>query len=183
MRQLYATLRHRPAPLVGVLVALTMTAMFVTWALSLGEAAGSSVPAQRLANAAVVVTGNQTLAATSGSEPPAGAVTVPLSSYRRVPVSLLTRLTAVPGVRDAVADQSVPVALVLPDHQIMTGTSAGSLTGHGWQSAVLTPFRLQAGHAPAGPGQIVLSAGVAAAAGLRVGGQLKIGRASCRERV
>jgi len=174
MRQLYATLRHRPAPLAGVLVALTMTAMFVTWALSLGEAAGSSVPAQRLANAAVVVTGNQTLAATSGSEPPAGTVTVPLSSYRRVPASLLTRLTAVPGVRDAVADQSVPVALVLPDHQIMTGTSAGSLTGYGWQSAVLTPFRLQAGHAPAGPGQIVAGAGLAAAAGLRVGDRVSL---------
>jgi putative ABC transport system permease protein len=174
MRQLYATLRHRPAPLAGILVALTMTAMFVTWALSLGEAAGAGVPAQRLANAAVVVTGNQTLAATSGGGPSDGAVTVPLSSYRRVPARLLSTLMAVPGVRDAVADQSVPVALVLPDHQIVTGTNAGSLTGYGWQSAVLTPFRLQAGHAPVGPGQIVAGAGVAAAAGLRVGDRVSL---------
>ena len=174
MRQLYATLRHRPAPLAGILVALTMTAMFVTWALSLGEAAGAGVPAQRLANAAVVVTGNQTLPATSGGGPSDGAVTVSLSSYRRVPARLLSTLMAVPGVRDAVADQSVPVALVLPDHQIVTGTNAGSLTGYGWQSAVLTPFRLQAGHAPVGPGQIVAGAGVAAAAGLRVGDRVSL---------
>jgi putative ABC transport system permease protein len=173
MRQLYATLRHRPASLAGVLVALTLTAMFITWAISLGEAAGSTVPAQRLAGAAVLVTGNQTLGATS-----ADAVTVPLSSYRRVQASLRTRLTAVPGVKDAVADQSVPVALQLPDRQIVTGTGAGSLTGYGWQSAILTPFRLRAGHAPAGSGQIVLGAGVAAAAGLRVGDQVSLaGRA------
>jgi putative ABC transport system permease protein len=174
MRQLYATLRHRPAPLAGVLVALTMTAMFVIWALSLGEAAGSSVPAQRLAGAAVLVTGNQTIAATSGSGPSAGAITVPLSSYRRVQASLRTRLAAVPGVRVAVADESVPVALVLPGHQVVTGTGAGPLAGYGWQSAALTPFRLRDGHAPAGPDQIVLGAGVAAATGLRPGGHVSL---------
>jgi putative ABC transport system permease protein len=173
MRQLYATLSNRPASLAGVLVALTLTAMFITWAISLGEAAGSAVPAQRLAGAAVLVTGNQTLAAT-----PADAVTVPLSSYRRVQASLRTRLAAVPGVQDAVADQSVPVALQLPNRQIVTGTSAGSLTGYGWQSALLTPFRMQAGHPPAGSSQIVLGAGLAASAGLRVGDQISLaGRA------
>ena len=175
MRQLYATLRHRPAPLAGILVALTLTAMFVTWAFSLGEAAKTTdVPAQRLAGAAVIVTGNPTLAVTSGSGPSASTNTVPLSSYRRVPASLLVRLTAIAGVQDAAADQSIPLALQLPDHQIVTGTSAGSLTGYGWQSAVLTPFRLQAGHAPAGPGQIVLGAGVAAVTGLPVGGQVSL---------
>lgn len=99
MRQLYATLRHRPAPLVGILVALSMTAMFITWAISLGEAAGSSLPAQRLANAAVVVTGNPTLTVASGSGPHAIDFTVPRSDYRRLPASLLTKLTTIPGVR------------------------------------------------------------------------------------
>jgi hypothetical protein len=79
MRQLYATLRHRPTPLAGTFIALTLTAMFVTWAISLGEAAGSSVPVQRLANAAVVVTGTSTISVTSGSGPSANTNTVPLS--------------------------------------------------------------------------------------------------------
>jgi putative ABC transport system permease protein len=174
MRQLYATLRHRPAPLAGVLVALTMTAMFITWALSLAGAAGSGVPAERLAGAAVLVTGNQALAATPGDGQPAGAVTVPLGSYRRVQDSLRTRLATVPGVAEAVADQSVPVGLQLPDGRVITGTGTQPLTGYGWQSAALTPFRLQAGHAPAGPGQVVLGAGVAAGTGLHVGGQVSL---------
>jgi putative ABC transport system permease protein len=175
MRQLYATLRHRPAPLAGILVALTMTAMLVTWAFSLGEAAkATNVPAQRLAGAAIVVTGNPTIAVTSGRGPSASTDTVPLSSYRRVPASLLAGLTAIPGIQDAAADQSVPVAFQLPDRQIVTGTSAGPLTGYGWQSAILTPFRLRAGHAPAGPGQIVLGAGVAAATGLSLGDQVSL---------
>ena len=174
MRQLYATLRHRPAPLFGILIALTMTSMFITWAISLGEAAGGSIPAQRLAGAAVLVTGNQELTVTSGSGPSATTSTVPLNDYRRLPATLLTRLTAIPGIRDAVADQAVAVALVLPDHQVVTGTSAGPLAGYGWQSAVLTPFRLRAGHAPAGPGQIVVGAGVAAATGLRPGARVSL---------
>jgi putative ABC transport system permease protein len=174
MRQLYATLRHRPAPLVGILVALTMTAMFITWAISLGEAAGSSLPAQRLANAAVVVTGNPALTVASGSGPYAIDFTVPLNDYRRLPASLLTKLTTIPGVRYTVADQSAPVALQLPDRQIVTGTSIAPLTGYGWQSAILTPFRLRSGHAPAGAGQIVLGVGVAAATGLSLGDQVSL---------
>jgi putative ABC transport system permease protein len=173
MRQLYATLRHRPAPLAGILVGLTLTAMFITWAISLGEAAGRSVPAQFLANTTVVVTGTPTVPVTSGASS-VTTLTVPLNGYRRLPVSLLTRLMVIPGVKDAAADQAVPVALQLPDHRIVTGTSTAPLTGYGWQSAILTPFRLQAGHAPAGPGQIVIGAGVAAATGLRVGGEVSL---------
>jgi putative ABC transport system permease protein len=181
MRQLYATLRHRPAPLAGVLVALTMTAMFITWALSLGGAAGAGVPAQRLAGAAVLVTGNQALAADPGGGPSDGAVTVPLRSYRRVQAGLRTRLAAVPGIEDAVADQSVPVAIQLTDGQVITGTASEPLTGFGWQSAALTPFRLRAGHAPAGPGQIVLGAGVAAGSALHVGDRVSLtGRPDAR---
>jgi hypothetical protein len=49
MRQLLATLQHRPAPLVGTFVALVAAAMVVTWAFALGNASGASkLPAQRL---------------------------------------------------------------------------------------------------------------------------------------
>jgi putative ABC transport system permease protein len=70
------------------------------------------------------------------------------------------------------------VALQLPGGRTAAGSSAAPLTGYGWQSAILTPFRLQEGSAPAGPGQIVLGAGVAAVTGLTVGGQVRLaGRA------
>lgn len=108
MRQLQATLRHRPAPLAGTLIALTLTAMFVTWAISLGKGASSSVPVQRLANAAVVVTGTSMISVTSGSGPSASTFTVPLNGYRRLPATLLTKLTAIPGVQGAAADRSGP---------------------------------------------------------------------------
>jgi putative ABC transport system permease protein len=174
MRQLYATLRHRPAPLAGILVALIMTSMFVTWAISMGVAAAGKVPTQRLANAAVVVAGDPTITVTSGGAQSAITDTVALTGYRRLSAGLAARLAAIPGVREAVADQSVPVALALPDGGIATGTSAAPLTGYGWQSAILTPFRLTAGHAPVGAGQIVLGAGVAKAAGATVGSQVSL---------
>ena len=115
MRALYATLRHPPAPLAGIFVALTMTAMFLTWAITLGGAASATiVPAQRLASAAIVVQGNPTVQEISGSGPSASVDSKPLTSYREVPASLITRLAALPGVRAAVADQSAPVALSSP---------------------------------------------------------------------
>ena len=175
MRQLLATLRHRPAPIVGILVALTIAASVVIWAFSVGEAGkNSSVPSERLAATTIVVTGKPDVAFTSGSGQDATTDILPLTSYRRVPATVATALGNVPGVRDAVADQSVPIALSLPNGQVATGTSAEPLTGYGWQSAVLTPFKLLSGHAPSASNQLVLGRGVARSTGLGVGDEVRL---------
>jgi putative ABC transport system permease protein len=180
MRQLLATLRHRPAPLVGIFVALVAAASIVTWAFSIGNAASTStLPTPRLAGATVVVTGNPTITLTTGTGYTASTSQFPLTSYRRVPADLATTLGALPGVRTAVAEQSVPLALLLRSGRVVTGTGTEPTTGYGWPSAALTPFTLRSGHAPRGPHQLVVGAGLARSTGLGLGEQVRlVGRPS-----
>jgi putative ABC transport system permease protein len=178
MRILLATLRRRPAPLIGTLVSLTVAALLVTIVSGLvGTAITMTLPAGRLAGAAVVVTGNPNMRFTYGTGQGASTDTVPLPAYRRVPAGLAARLAELPGVARAIPQVSVPVALELPGGRVVTGGPAG-LTGYGWPSAALTPFTLDSGHAPTGPGQIVVGAGVARSAGLRTGDQVRLAGAS-----
>jgi putative ABC transport system permease protein len=178
MRILLATLRRRPAPLIGTLVSLTVAALLVTIVSGLvGTAITMTLPAGRLAGATVVVTGNPNMRFTYGTGQGASTDTVPLPAYRRVPAGLAARLAELPGVARAIPQVSVPVALQLPGGRVVTGGPAG-LTGYGWPSAALTPFTLDSGHAPTGPGQIVVGAGVARSAGLRTGDQVRLAGAS-----
>lgn len=178
MRILLATLRRRPAPLIGTLVSLTVAALLVTIvSLLIGTAITMTLPAGRLAGATVVVTGNPNVRFSYGTGPGASADTVPLPGYRGVPAGLAARLAALPGVARAIAQVSVPVALELPGGRVVTGGQAG-LTGYDWPSAALTPFTLDSGHPPAGPRQIVVGAGVARLVGLRTGDQVRLAGAS-----
>ena len=61
----------------------------------------------------------------------------------------------------------------------MGGDRVERVTGHGWPSAALTPYALQAGRAPAGPRDVVADArlGVPVGAALRVaapGGEARV---------
>jgi putative ABC transport system permease protein len=168
MSVLAASLR-RPAPLIGSLVALAISALIIVIAASfIGTGSQATGTVDRLAAAAVVVTGNQqlTVRADGASE------TVPLPDYRRVPVTLAARVSALPGVEAAIPDESFPIALILPGGQVFSGTATAPLAGHGWASARLTPFRLAAGSPPVSAGQIVVGAQLARQAGLRVGSQV-----------
>lgn len=174
MRLLLATLRRRPAPLAGSLVALTVAALLVTILAALvGTGITMTVPAGRLAGASVVVTGDPDARFTYGHGQGRETDAVPLPVYRRLPTSLVTRLAALPGVARAIPQESVPVTLQLPGGRIVTGGSAG-LTGYNWPSAALTPFTLISGHAPQGPGQLVVGAGVARSAGLHPGDRVRL---------
>lgn len=170
MRDFLVSMRRRPAPLIGTFVALTLACMLVTVTTCLiGTSLTLTVPAQRLAGTSVVVTGNQNVSVTSGQGQNASTDVLALPAYRRLPASLATQLAAVPGVAAAVPDVSVPLALQAPHGRVMTGSAAEPLTGHGWQSAPLTPFTVVSGHAPAGSQDIVIGAGLAQAAALRPG--------------
>jgi putative ABC transport system permease protein len=171
MSQLLATLRRRPAPLIGTFVALTVAALLVTvTAMFFGTSLTLSVPAQRLAGTAVVVMGNPNVAVTSGAGTDNAETDVlPLPDYRRVPLGLATRLVGVPGVESAIPDMSFEVALELGDGRVATGSATDPIEAHGWESAALTPFRLTEGHSPVAAGEMVLGAGLSAATGLHLG--------------
>src|SRR5262245_65947561 len=114
----------------------------------------NNVPPQRLAEAAVVVTGDRTYELpmpNRGDPQDAEAVVLP----ERVPLdaSLVEKVGNVVGVRRAVGGLSFPIALAR-DGQ----TVPGDVLGHGWDSAMLTPYELKTGAAPNGPGEVVLDA-------------------------
>jgi putative ABC transport system permease protein len=176
VKQILMSWRRRPAPFVGTLVALTVAAVLVTAiACLLGTSLTWTVPPERLAATNVVVTAHQQVRVTSGSGASASTDTLPLLSYRRVPSALAARAAHVPGVAAAVADESFPLAIELPNGRTTSGTAAtGPLTGHGWQSAVLTPFVMRQGHVPHDATQVVVGAGLATTFQLGIGDVVRL---------
>jgi putative ABC transport system permease protein len=126
--------RGRYGAFAGALVALFAAAVLaMAWGMQLESILRTHAPVERYAAAAAVVTGQQE--AGNGTR---------LSERARVSSALVPRLAAVPGVRAAIGDVSVPGQL---------GGSA--VTAHGWGSAALTPYVLTAGRAPARPDEVV----------------------------
>jgi putative ABC transport system permease protein len=175
VRQLVATLRHGPGPLIGTLAALTVASVMVTATASMIGTGGTvKPPVSRLRGAAVVVAGNPNLQLTVARGRSAQQQSMPLPSYRRLPSALAGRIAAVPGVARAVSDVSFPVTLELPGGASDSGTAAAPLLGHGWASAALTPFSLVTGSPPRGSGSIVVGSALAAADRLRPGDRVAL---------
>src|SRR4051812_29372506 len=139
--------RGRLGTYIGALVALAAASVLTTaWGMQLESVLHGHPPVERYAGAAAVVTGQQIVGADHD---------VPLDERARVSSALTSRLEAVPGVRAAIGDVSVPVRL--GDREAVA---------HGWASAALAPYTLTAGRPPAGPGEVV--AGYRAKLGARV---------------
>src|SRR5215212_8911550 len=128
--------RGRLGTFAGALVALIAASVLTTaWGMQLESVLRGHPPVERYAGAAAVVTGQQIVGPDHD---------VPLSERARVSSALTSRLAAVPGVRAAIGDVSVPVQL-----------GAREAVAHGWGSAPLTPYALSAGRPPARPGEVV----------------------------
>jgi putative ABC transport system permease protein len=126
--------RGRLGAFTGALVALFAAAVLsMAWGMQLESILRTHAPVERYAATAAVVTGHQE----AGGD-------VPLSERARVSSALAARLAAVPGVRAAIGDVSVPAQL---------GTRA--VVAHGWSSAALTPYVLTAGRRPVRPDEVV----------------------------
>jgi putative ABC transport system permease protein len=139
--------RGRLGTFTGALVALFAASVLTTaWGMQLESVLRGHPPVERYAGAAAVVTGRQIVGPDHD---------VPLTERARVSSALTSRLAAVPGVRAAIGDVSVPVRL---GHR--------EAVAHGWGSARLTPYVLSAGRAPARPGEVV--AGYSAKLGSRL---------------
>jgi putative ABC transport system permease protein len=141
--------RGRLGTFTGALVALiASSALVMAGAMPLEAALRTHPPVERYAAAAAVVTGQQIIGTDHD---------VPLGERARVDSVLAARLAAVPGVRAAIADVSVPAHL-----------GERATVAHGWSSAALTPYVLSAGRAPAGPDEVVTGYRAALGAKLRL---------------
>src|SRR5579871_6892865 len=128
--------RGRLGTFIGALVALFAAAVLsMAWGMQLESILRTHPPVERYAGAAAVVTGQQTVGA--GHD-------VLLGERARVSSALTERLAAVPGVRTAIGDVSVPARL-----------GGRAAVAHGWSSAALTPYVLTAGRPPARPDEVV----------------------------
>src|SRR3954454_7052799 len=128
--------RTRPSAFIGALLAFAMSGVLaMAGGMLLQAALSTHPPVERYSGAAAVVTGQQVV----GSDHD-----VVLSERARVSDALVGRLAAVPGIRAAVADVSVPAQF-----------GSRAVQARGWSSARLTPYALAAGRAPAGPAEVV----------------------------
>jgi putative ABC transport system permease protein len=139
--------RGRLATFTGALLAFFAASVIaMAWGMQLESILRTHPPVDRYAAAAAVVTGQQAIGADHD---------VLLSERARVSTGLDARLAAVPGVRAAIGDLSVPVRI---------GNQPA--VAHGWSSAALTPYVLSAGRAPTRPAEVV--AGYPVALGARL---------------
>jgi putative ABC transport system permease protein len=169
-----ATLRFRRTGQVAAFVAMALgTAIVLACGGLMETGIRTAVPPQRLAAAAVVVTGNQVYqlprAGPASEERDAGSAI--LAERVRVGAGLVGSIEAVPGAAKAVGEVSFPAA-VLTEGQPAAG--AAQPQGHNWASAALTPYSLLAGAAPAGAGQVVLDASLAQRTAVAVGDRIRV---------
>ncbi|MCE0444895.1 hypothetical protein LT493_05235 [Streptomyces tricolor] len=128
------TLKFRRTSFVATFLAMFLGAAIVIGCGGLMETGvRMAADPQRLREAPIVVTGEQTHDSTA------------LTERHRIDPGLVGRVAEVRGVRAAVGDVSVP-ATVLKDGKPVTGKADSY--GHGWASARLTPYTLAAGSPP-----------------------------------
>ena len=140
--------RGRLGTFAGAFIAVFASAVLVMAGSMMLEAAlRVHPPVERYAATAAVVAGQQNV----------GEEHVPLSERVRLSSTLVERLAAVPGVRAAIGDISVPVWL-----------GGRATVAHGWTSAALTPYALSAGRPPTAPGEVVIGYRAALGSKLRL---------------
>ena len=119
LRLAITSARGRLGTFTGALVALfTASVLAMAWGMQLEAILRTQPPVERYAGTAAVVTGQQTVGADHD---------VGLSERARVSSARVARLAAVPGVRAAIGDVSVPAAL-----------GNRNAVAHGWSSATLS---------------------------------------------
>ncbi|WP_438291928.1 FtsX-like permease family protein [Streptomyces sp. HUAS TT7] len=154
------TLRFHKGGFIASFIALFFGAAIVIGCGGLFETGlRSAAPPGRLGAAPIVVTGDQSHPGTHGE-------TV-FTERVHLDASLAAAIKAVPGVAEAVPDVSF-------DATVVQGGGPVKVTGHGWSSAALAPYRITDGSAPTGAGQVVLDARLAAKAGLSTGQETQL---------
>ncbi len=152
------TVRYRKGSFVATFLGMFLCALMLIAAGGVVETGlRYTVPAQRLADSSVVVTGDGTYVLDTN---PVGS----LSERVQIDRDLVDSLGAIPGVDSAVPDVSFHATMLRDGAPVDTET-----WGRAWTSAVLNPYTITDGAAPARPGQIAVDPTTAQEAGLVVG--------------
>src|SRR4051812_20701820 len=160
------TLRARGGTLAGAFVAIWL-AVTLACATGLLMAGALGAPgAGRLSAADAVVRADPTVTIGRGED----AEDLDAAPAPRLPAATVERAAAVPGVARAIGDVAFAAGAWDAGGRHLAAAHADRLVGHGWDSAALTPFRLPAGRAPAGPRDVVADTRL----GTRVGAVLRI---------
>ena len=171
LRIALSTLGSRKGGMVGALVAVSLAVVLVvSCGILLQSSLQAPIPVERLQAASVVVQAATTIAGSKGE----ANVSVSLPERPRLRASEGDRIRQLPGVAAVVADRSVFAAAVDRHGRILKGENGSPSVGHGWESAVLTPYLLTSGHAPTRPSDVVVDAHLATAGALQVGDPLRI---------
>ncbi|WP_327010017.1 hypothetical protein OHA72_23930 [Dactylosporangium sp. NBC_01737] len=172
--------RHRGAYAGTFLAALLAVALLSGGGLLLASVLTAQPPADRFAAADVVVSGERAVTVETVThkrkkdkdKTKRKVKTERLAGAGTLPADLAARLAGLPGVASAVPDLAFPVEATAAGRPLR-GADGAPVVGHGWASAVLTPYTLRTGNAP-GPGEAVLDADLAIRAGLGVGGEVTV---------
>jgi putative ABC transport system permease protein len=90
------------------------------------------------------------------------------SSHGPIDESWVDRLAALPEVDQAVPDVEGLAQIVKPDGELIGGNGPPTF-GTNWVDYDRNPYVLLSGHAPTGPGEVVIDSGAAEDAGLHAG--------------
>ncbi|MFS1305288.1 ABC transporter permease [Streptosporangium longisporum] len=161
------TLQFRKDVFAAVFTAMFLGAVMISAAGALMETGVREVlPPQRLAGAPIVIVGDPSYAMPKADPRDEDTEWTRLTERVRLGAALLDTVRALPGVERVIGDLSFPATVLLGDRP--------AATGHDWSSAVLAPYRLRQGAAPAGPGDVVLDSATAGRSGLRAGDSVRI---------
>ncbi|GAA2206023.1 FtsX-like permease family protein [Nonomuraea monospora] len=150
------TLRDRKGAFAGAFVALLCAAALVCACLMLLETGlRGAVSPERYAGAPVIVAADQYVReSVDKGDGETKTKAKPLAERAWLPEKVVETLRRTPGVSKVVPEVTFPF---------------GTYTGHGWESAGLTPFTIARGREPRGADEIVVDA----RAGLEVGARLR----------
>jgi putative ABC transport system permease protein len=158
-----ASLRYRMAASLATFIAIFLgSAILISCGGLFETAIRLEASPQRLAGAPVIVAGSPGF-----KLPDEESETVAYAERSTVDANLVGVIASAPGVAAAIPDVSFPAVVV------KNGPGGTVLSGHGWESARLTPYTLREGSEP-GTGQVVLDAASADRAGVRPGDQVDI---------
>ncbi|MEU0953196.1 ABC transporter permease [Streptomyces niveus] len=184
--------RHRISALLAVVCAVLGGAALITGTGVLTESGlRSELPPGRLGGADILVSADQTFRL-GGPDLP-----IALPERAAVPASLIERLAQLPGVTAAVGDVGFPVGVLDARGRVVPVGEDPRTAGHNWSSHTLmasprgedgpgTDGPGIDGRKPAGSREIAVDSAVAAAAGVRPGGEICVvaaGRPAAEYRV
>ncbi|HLL33568.1 MAG TPA: ABC transporter permease [Streptomyces sp.] len=100
---------------------------------------------------------------------------VPSGMTATLPAALADRVARIDGVAAARAEAEVPNLTVVDDRNESVSPTTGAPTiGTAWQPTDRSPVELTSGHAPRGPGEMLLDAETANRAGVAIGDTLTV---------